>query len=71
VPVKYSSESSGATNNTLNVLIGTSFLLLLFQLYRTKHIKGGPTNTGTQNKGSGLGGRGGMNDMFSMGKSNV
>lgn len=59
-----------------NVLIGGLFALFLFQIYRSMHGKGGAGNKGA-NKGSGsqggssFGGKGGMGDMFGMGKSNV
>lgn len=52
----------------MNYLIGAAFVALLVQLYRTMHGKGG---SGTSTGGTRPGGRGGMNDMFSMGKSNV
>jgi len=74
VPVKYANTADNdGMNPAVNYIIGGAFLLLLFQLYRTMHGKGGSTGSsgGQSNKGSGLGGRGGMNDMFSMGKSNV
>ena len=58
-------------NQALNYLIGASFLMLLYQLYKAKHPKGGIKGGTGGSKGSGLGGKGGMNDMFSMGKSNV
>jgi len=58
-------------NQALNYLIGASFLMLLYQLYKAKHPKGGVKGS-SGSKGSGLGGgKGGMGDMFSMGKSNV
>ena len=69
VPVKYASEASQTSNQALNWLIGASFVLLLLQLYRSKHTKG-PTGTGGS-AGQKPGARGGMNDMFNMGKSNV
>lgn len=59
----------------MNYMIGGAFVLLLIQLYRNMHGKGGSSaaGKGTSSKGSGpLGGRGGgMNDMFKMGNSNV
>ena len=70
VPVKYANDAAGGENKTLNYLIGASFLLLLVQLYRSKHS--GKGNTGSQNsKSGGAGGRGGFGDMMGMGKSNV
>ena len=73
VPVKYANTAEDGSNPAVNYIIGGAFILLLIQLYRTMHGKGGSTGSsgGTSNKGSGLGSRGGMNDMFSMGKSNV
>lgn len=57
----------------MNYMIGGAFLLLLIQLYRNMHGKGGSAaSKGGSSKGpGGLGGRGGMNDMFKMGNSNV
>jgi len=53
----------------MNYLIGAAFVALLVQLYRTMHGKGG--SSGSSTGGTKPGGRGGMGDMFSMGKSNV
>lgn len=58
----------------MNYMIGGAFVLLLIQLYRNMHGKGGAgaAGKGGSSKGpGGLGGRGGMNDMFKMGNSNV
>jgi hypothetical protein len=67
----------------LNFLIGSFFVLLLFQLYRSMHgkgssgSKGASKGTGGKDSSSGQGGLfggkggGGMGDLFSMGKSNV
>ena len=72
VPVKYANDATGGDNKTLNYLIGASFLLLFVQLYRSKHSGGSKGTGSSQNKtGGGLGGRGGLNDMMGMGKSNV
>jgi AFG3 family protein len=55
----------------MNWLIGAAFVLMLVQLYRSMHGKGGSKgSTGGSAKGRG-GGGGGMGDMMSMGKSNV
>jgi AFG3 family protein len=54
----------------MNYLIGAAFLMVLVQLYRSMHGKGGSSGTKEAGKGGG-GAKGGMNDMFSMGKSNV
>mmetsp|Transcript_5202 Transcript_5202/g.8039 ORF Transcript_5202/g.8039 Transcript_5202/m.8039 type:complete len:465 (+) Transcript_5202:518-1912(+) len=74
VPLKYASDAEQGSNKQLNWLIGGAFLLLLFQLYRSIHGKGGPKATGgssgSSSKGSSFG-KGGMGDMFSMGKSNA
>ena len=53
-------------------MVGAVFVLLMVQIYRHKHTKGGSSSTGTSssNKSSRFGG-GGMNDMMGMGKSNV
>ena len=40
VPVKYANEATAGENKTLNYLIGASFILLLIQLYRSKHTGG-------------------------------
>jgi len=83
VPVKYANESSqGQGNVMLNFLIGSLFVLLLFQLYRSMHGGKGSGTKGTgknvsgkdSSSGSGggmFGGKGGMGDIFGMGKSNV
>jgi len=72
VPVKYANESSQNNNQVLNYMIGGAFLLTLLQLYRSSHGKGGSKpGSSSGGKTGGLGGRGGMNDMFAMGKSNV
>ena len=63
----------------MNFLIGGLFLALLFQLYRSMHGKGtgsagGKAGTSTKDSSSGggmFGGKGGMGDIFGMGKSNV
>ena len=46
-----------------------AFLALLVQIYRTLHGKGPTPSSGS--KGGSSFGRGGMNDMFGMSKSNV
>ena len=70
--MKYSNEEDN-TNTYLNYLVGATFLMLMVQIYRSKHTKGGSSNTGTSstNKKGGFGGGGGMSDMMGMGKSNV
>ena len=46
--------------------------MLLYQLYKAKHPKGGIKGGSSTSKGSGFGkGGGGMGDMMGMGKSNV
>ena len=72
MPVKYANASEQGSNQTMNWLIGAAFVLMLIQLYRSMHGKGGSSGGagGGANKGTG-GGGGGMNDMFKMGKSNV
>lgn len=62
----------------MNFMIGGLFLALLFQLYRSMHGKGGGSVGGKPgtgaNKDSQSGGgmfKGGMGDIFGMGKSNV
>jgi hypothetical protein len=55
----------------MNWLIGAAFVLMLIQLYRSMHGKGGSGSTGGSANKGGTGSRGGMNDMFNMGKSNV
>ena len=74
VPVKYANSSEQTDGQMMNYMIGGAFVLLLIQLYRNKHGKGGAgaAGKGGSTKGGGpLGGRGGMNDMFKMGNSNV
>jgi hypothetical protein len=62
----------------LNFFIGGLFIVFLMQIYRSMHGKGGPgsgssgASKGSNQPGKGpLGGGGGMNDIFGMGKSNV
>ena len=70
VPVKYANDGSQVNNAALNWIVGAGFLLLLLQLYRTKHINKLPGGGVPKDKGaSGKGGM--MGDMFGMGKSNV
>ena len=70
-PVKYANSSEQNSGQMMNYAIGAAFAVLLVQLYRSMHGKGGSSGGGSAGKG-GLGGRGGgMNDMFGMGKSNV
>lgn len=72
IPIKYANESSQSGSQVLNYMIGAAFLLLLLQLYRAKHGGGGSSSSSTHNKpGGGFGGRGGLQDMMGMGKSNV
>ena len=71
VPVKYANDATQGENKTLNYLIGASFLLLLVQLYRSKHNAGGKSSGSSSKPGGGMGRGGGMNDMMGMGKSNV
>lgn len=72
VSVKYASSADGDTNQTLNYLIGASFVLMLVQLYRSKHSGGKTGGTGSGGSKTPLGrGGGGMSDMMGMGKSNV
>ena len=81
VPVRYASSNDQEGNPMLNFLIGGLFLMLLLQIYRSMHGKGG-SGTGSSGAGKGTGGSGGagggfggrgggMNDVFGMGKSNV
>lgn len=59
VPVKYASEASQGQNNAmLNFFIGGLFLILLMQIYRSMHGKGGSGSSGA-GKSSGSGGAGG------------
>lgn len=74
VPVKYANSSEQDNSQLINYAIGAGFVLLMIQLYRSMHGKGGTGagKTSSKGPGGGLGGRGGgMNDMFKMGKSNV
>lgn len=72
VPIKYSNASDDSeASPMMRVAIGSAFVLLLVQLYRTFHGK----SSGSSSMGGGLGGRGGgfggQNPMNQMGKSNV
>lgn len=75
VPVKYANEASMQTNNgAMNFMIGGLFLALMLQIYRSMHGKGKGTGKGASGKSGsdqGSSGKGGMSDIFSMGKSNV
>jgi len=72
VPVKYASAADTNQNSALNWIIGAGFVLLLVQLYRSKHSGGKtPGSGGSSSKGSGMGGGGGIGNMMGMGKSNV
>jgi len=71
VPVKYANANDQSSNQTMNYLIGAAFLLVLVQLYRSMHGKGGSAGSKGVDGKDKAAGRGGMNDMFSMGKSNV
>jgi hypothetical protein len=86
VPVKYASEANASQNNAaLNFIIGSLFVLLLLQIYRSMHGGKGPgigpkggAGKGGINSGSGSSGPfgkggsgGGFGDIFNMGKSNV
>jgi AFG3 family protein len=71
VPVKYANANDQNSSQTMNYAIGAAFLLVMVQLYRSMHGKGGAGGAkGEAGKGGGKA-SGGMNDMFSMGKSNV
>ena len=70
VPVKFSNlASTEQQNQPLNFIFGVAVLALLVQIYRTLHGKGPNPSSGS--KGGSSFGRGGMNDMFGMSKSNV
>ena len=76
VPVKYANEASLANNNSMmTFMVGGLFLVLMLQIYRSMHGKGGKGASGKPGaggSGSGMGkGGGGFGDIFGMGKSNV
>jgi len=72
VPVKYGPANDGQTSS-VNLLVGGTFALLLFALYRRMHGKrGGSGSIGKDKKGGsggGFGGGGGINDLMGMSKS--
>lgn len=71
VPIKYSNRGDDSESSPMmRVAIGSAFVLLLIQLYRTFHGKGG-TSSGSSFGSRGSGGFGGQNPMGNMGKSNV
>ena len=77
VPVKYGPADEQANSPVMNMMIGASFLILWFLIYRAMHGgKGGSSgpkstkgNSGS-NSGGGMGG-GGMGDLMNMSKSNA
>ena len=72
VPVKYGPADEGQTSS-VNLLVGGTFALLLFALYRRMHGKGGGSGPAGKDKkggsGGGFGGGGGINDLMGMSKS--
>lgn len=78
VPVKYASseDKNNQSNAMMNFMVGGLFIALMFQIYRSMHGKRGAKGTGPAGKkvdkeGSDWGSKGGMGDVFGMGKSNV
>ena len=82
IPVKYTNQSEESTGTfMMNMLIGSLFVLFFYQIYKAgRGGKGlGGKGTGSAGKDAGKdkgnswfqGGKGGMNDMFSYGKSNA
>jgi hypothetical protein len=41
VPVKYANAADQGSSQTMNWLIGAAFVMMLIQLYRSMHGKGG------------------------------
>lgn len=77
VPLKFASESPTENSNTLMTLLLLGMCgLFMYQVYKgSKGPGGSSTKKGSGDKGKGGmfggGGPGGMNDMFSVGKSNA
>lgn len=70
VPIKYGPGMDGESFPIVNFLIGSLFVLLLIRLYKSTHGKNAKGTGGkTRDKGSGMGGMGGMSDLMNMSKS--
>lgn len=70
IPIKYASDTQQSP--WLNYVIGGLFVYLLVKIYQARHGRtgGGSSANKTNNSGSSFG-RGGLNDMMGMSKSNV
>lgn len=81
IPVKFTSqEQEQAGNTVMNLAVSGMFILLFYQIFKNRNGKGidtgrktgkGASKSKENEKGSGLFGGGGMNDMFGMSKSNA
>ena len=78
IPVKYTNESEeGMGTFMMNMLVGSLFVLFFYQIYKTGRAGKGGSKPGVKGSSGKEGGwfqggqKGGLNDMFSIGKSNA